>query len=60
MKGKIHYSKYGNVQLVGENNRVYYTGVLVSECALANRTSVEFDVIDDALSKAGNFRTATF
>lgn len=58
MKGKIHYSKHGRVQLIGENNRVYYTGVLVSECALANQMQVEFDILDDALSKGGNIRIA--
>lgn len=58
MKGKIHYSKHGHVQLIGENNRVYYTGVLVSECALANQMQVEFDILDDALSKGGNIRIA--
>jgi hypothetical protein len=56
MKGTIHYSKYGHVQVVGENSRVYYTGLSVINFPLKNRTNVEFDVLDDTLSKAGNCR----
>jgi hypothetical protein len=56
MKGTIHYSKYGHVQVVGENSRVYYTGLSVINFPLKNRTIVEFDVLDDTLSKAGNCR----
>jgi hypothetical protein len=57
MKGKIHYSKYGRVQVVGENSRVYSTGLVVSECSFAHQEEVEFDILDDKLSKAGNFRS---
>lgn len=56
MKGTIHYSKYGHVQVVGENSRVYYTGLSVINFPLKNRTIVEFDILDDTLSKAGNCR----
>ena len=56
MKGKIHYSKYGHVKVVGENSRVYSTGLIVSECNFTNREEVEFDVVDDKLSMAGNCR----
>jgi hypothetical protein len=49
MKGKIHYSKYGRVQVVGENSRVYSTGLVVSECSFAHQEEVEFDILDDKL-----------
>ena len=59
MKGTIHYSKHGHVQIVGEDNRVYYTGISLRDCAFPNRSVVEFDIIDNNLSKAGNCRIAT-
>ena len=52
MKGRIHYSKHGFVQVVGENSLVYNTGLLVSECNYVNRSTVEFRITDERLSRA--------
>lgn len=56
MKGRIHFSKHGRVHVVGEDNRVYYTGLSVIEINFSNRTQIEFDIVDDAASRVENLR----
>ena len=56
MKGRIHFSKHGRVHVVGEDNRVYYTGLSVIEINILNRALIEFDVENDAASRVGNLR----
>lgn len=52
MRGTIHYSKHGHIQVIGENNLVYYTGLPINSFHLNKKAIVEFDVIDEKLSKA--------
>lgn len=57
MIGKIHYGKHNHVRVVAENNRVYYTDLIVENCIFTNRQRVAFDVIDDKKSIVGNIHS---
>jgi hypothetical protein len=52
MNGIVHYSKHGHLQIVGEDTRVYYTGITIMDSKLANRTRVAFEIVDKMLSIA--------